>query len=251
MKSKLSRRIASILALSSILIAGVALAAISENTGVALGGTVSLTGPDDVCKQVTNNSPTGMQVYVPGSTAAEWQSFVANPPGGVTLASCGCALPWGGTLSEGQSVTAYQTDAAPYGGCVSETRTCSGGTLSGSYQYQSCAQSCAGTVIGGYCWYMAAPGKSCDNACSAHGGWYDAGCAYSISSAAACKNILSTLGASPYMSEYMPTSIPNMGCYYLNHRNGYNYWDRTACTGSGALNSGTLWNYHRTCSCAN
>ena len=60
--------------------AAVAIAAISENTGVAYGGTSTLTGPDGVCKTVTNNSATGKQVYVPASTAAEWQSFVASPP---------------------------------------------------------------------------------------------------------------------------------------------------------------------------
>lgn len=107
-----------ILATLLILLSGavVAIAAISENTGVALSASVSLTGPDGVCMMVTNASPTGKQVYVPGSTAAEWQSFVANPPAGVTLAACGwqsgqtCSGPillgmtWVGTKAECQAV---------------------------------------------------------------------------------------------------------------------------------------------------
>lgn len=117
-----------IFAILLILLSGaaVAIAAISENTGVAYGGTSTLTGPDGVCKKVTNNSPTGKQLYVPGSTPAEWQSFVSAAQNGqisgVTLGSCGCTLPWGGTLNDGQSVTAYQAASAPYGGCVSQTR---------------------------------------------------------------------------------------------------------------------------------
>lgn len=51
-----------------------------------------------------------------------------------------CALPWGGSIGNGQSTTAYQASTVPYGSsCTSQTRTCNNGTLSGSYQYQSCS----------------------------------------------------------------------------------------------------------------
>jgi hypothetical protein len=51
-----------------------------------------------------------------------------------------CTLPWGGTINNGQSVTAYASSSVPYGSsCQSQTRTCSNGSLSGSYQYQSCS----------------------------------------------------------------------------------------------------------------
>jgi hypothetical protein len=50
-----------------------------------------------------------------------------------------CALPWGGTIPSGQSVTAYQAPTVQSPNtCQSQTRTCNNGTLSGSYQYQSC-----------------------------------------------------------------------------------------------------------------
>lgn len=56
-----------------------------------------------------------------------------------TGVSCGCTLPWGGTINNGQSVTAYATSSVPYGGtCPSQTQTCTNGSLSGSYQYGSC-----------------------------------------------------------------------------------------------------------------
>ncbi|MCR4325817.1 MAG: hypothetical protein NUV59_03345, partial [Patescibacteria group bacterium] len=46
----------------------------------------------------------------------------------------------GQTITNGQSVTAYQSSTVPYGSsCTSQTRTCSNGSLSGSYQYSSCS----------------------------------------------------------------------------------------------------------------
>ena len=51
-----------------------------------------------------------------------------------------CPLSWGGSLSSGKSVSAYQSPTVPYGStCISETRTCSNGTLSGTYANKSCA----------------------------------------------------------------------------------------------------------------
>lgn len=61
-----------------------------------------------------------------------------------------CSLPWGGTITEGESVTAYSS-TTPASLCSnnSETRTCnSNGTLSGSYQSQSCTSGCASTPWG-------------------------------------------------------------------------------------------------------
>jgi len=56
-----------------------------------------------------------------------------------TTNSGACNLPWGGTINHGQSVTAFQ---AACGTCTSQSRTCSGGVLSGTFTNQSCAASC-------------------------------------------------------------------------------------------------------------
>ncbi len=55
-----------------------------------------------------------------------------------------CSLPWGGIIAHGDSVLAY----APGSGdsCPSETRTCTNGTLSGSYVYPDCAAANGGCV---------------------------------------------------------------------------------------------------------
>ena len=56
-----------------------------------------------------------------------------------SVAACPCTLPWGGTIASGASVTAYATDSVPCGStCSSQTRTCSNGSLSGSYLKSSC-----------------------------------------------------------------------------------------------------------------
>lgn len=50
-----------------------------------------------------------------------------------------CNLPWGGTLASGQAVSAYLQSIVPYGGsCQSEVRSCTNGSLSGSYTQFSC-----------------------------------------------------------------------------------------------------------------
>lgn len=55
--------------------------------------------------------------------------------------ACSCTLPWGGTTASGSQVTAY-LDSAPMHPttCSSQQRTCTNGSLSGSYTYQSCVQ---------------------------------------------------------------------------------------------------------------
>ncbi len=50
-----------------------------------------------------------------------------------------CTLPWGGTVADGTSTTAYQTSSVPYGiSPTSEQRVCTNGVLSGSYTFASC-----------------------------------------------------------------------------------------------------------------
>ena len=47
----------------------------------------------------------------------------------------------GNSIADGVSTTAYQTATAPFGStCTSQTRTCSNGTLSGSYTFSKCVE---------------------------------------------------------------------------------------------------------------
>lgn len=119
---------------------------------------------------------------VPTRTAAEWSTgtnaFINAPPPGVTVGNCPCNLPWGGSIAHGANVTAYSS-TAPAAACstVQETRTCSNGTLSGSFTNQSCTNGCtSGTT------------NNCDYTANAHGGssgtcasGYTGACSYSCS----------------------------------------------------------------------
>src|SRR5205814_2012805 len=61
-----------------------------------------------------------------------------------------CNLPWGGTIPDGGSVTAYQSSSVSCGNtCTAQTRTCTNGTLSGSYTNSSCTAptSCTTTTL--------------------------------------------------------------------------------------------------------
>ena len=69
--------------------------------------------------------------------------------GTYTAATCvvgaASACTWNNaSLPNGQAVTAYQAASVPFGQtCASQTRTCSNGTLSGSYQYANCSAQAA------------------------------------------------------------------------------------------------------------
>lgn len=69
----------------------------------------------------------------------------------VVTAPTNCATPWGTTVNHGASITAYQAASVPSDGtCASQTRTCTNGTLSGSYANSSCVKNCStpwGTAV--------------------------------------------------------------------------------------------------------
>ncbi len=67
-----------------------------------------------------------------GSESYRYDTCVVTPPGG----SCSFN---GVELTEGESVTAFENSSVPYGStCVSESRTCLAGNLTGSYAHSSC-----------------------------------------------------------------------------------------------------------------
>jgi len=88
-----------------------------------------------------------------------------------------CPLPWGGSIPHGQSTVAYQhaSELSPEL-CSShmETRTCNGGTLSGSYTSPSCVQTYRDCSLPGYGFLShgqqvttyAAPTVPCGSSCS-------------------------------------------------------------------------------------
>jgi hypothetical protein len=95
-----------------------------ENVGYMSGSSGSFS--------VTRSATTDYSCYASGAGGSDgWHEATLT-----VLRSCA----WdGGSVTNGESVTAYQASTVPYGSsCVSQTRTCSDGTLSGTYAYASC-----------------------------------------------------------------------------------------------------------------
>lgn len=129
-----------------VVVAWCGLAQASDGTTMANGTSQSLNF-FSACKAVTNNS--GQSLYIPTTSSGEWSSFYGTTHTGVSIAACSCALPWGGNLTDGSSVTAYSSATPSGASCasVSQTRTCTGTSLSGSYTNGSCSSGCAGQSV--------------------------------------------------------------------------------------------------------
>lgn len=77
-----------------------------------------------------------------GSASVQCANGTWNEQAGSTCTTASCSLPWGGTISSGQTTAAYLNSSEPCGSsCQSQSRTCNDGTLSGSYTNQSCSVS--------------------------------------------------------------------------------------------------------------
>ena len=70
-------------------------------------------------------------------------TVVSSPPPPPPPAPSNCNLPWGGTISSGSSVPAYQVASVPSGNTCPppENRVCNNGILSGTFVNQSCVVS--------------------------------------------------------------------------------------------------------------
>lgn len=80
-----------------------------------------------------NPSPFASCTKTTDATLCNWLNNFA------TTASADCTAPWGATVVGGSGVSAFLNANEPFGGtCTSETRTCTAGTLSGTFQHQSC-----------------------------------------------------------------------------------------------------------------
>lgn len=108
----------------------------ANGTTVSSAPVTNLCIPESAASAVFGSGPwtwscSGINEGAPASCSAN--TSVPSP----------CALPWGGTIASGRSVTAYQVPSVtPPATCasVSETRRCSNGVLSGSYVNQSCSR---------------------------------------------------------------------------------------------------------------
>ena len=127
-----------------------------------------------------------------------------------------CALPWGGIISAGSSVTTYLNASEPCGSsCASQTRTCSGNSLTGNYSNSSCS-------VQGCCvpsWTISSYG-SCSVSCG--GGTqpvnYSDGCGGTFTSSQSCNTQACVCVPNGSQSTVNSTQYDAYGC-------GFPVWD--------------------------
>jgi hypothetical protein len=137
--------------LALALVAGLALSPASSSaqprvsicTIVPSGATQDVTA-FSVCRRITNS--TGKNLCALTGTEDLWNKFRArvesNAVANVSMVACppaNCTAPWGATVNNGSSVTAYSTNLSANCASVSELRVCTNGTLSGSFTNQTCS----------------------------------------------------------------------------------------------------------------
>lgn len=176
--------------------------------------------------------------------------------GSYTYSACttaaNCTLPWGGTLAHGGSVTAYAASQVPYGStCSSQSRSCNNGSLSGSYQFNSCsARTCSsgGEVYLGYCFELGTVGQNCNQACSAKGGKVCEltatraidGAAQDATADSRCRSLQTKWNVAASGNAYVlfGTAWTAVGCGYINSASGYSkantYYTGATCAGEVA-----------------
>lgn len=109
-------------------------------------------------------------------------------------------------------------------------------------------ETCAGTWVGGYCWYLGAKGQSCDTVCASHGSYHEATRTYAGSHGtdSNCYAVLSDLGA-PADSDGELEHYPSVGgCNYRIMDYGVSWRRNTAYTSQIASHP-EVW---RACACA-
>jgi hypothetical protein len=145
------------------------------------------------------------------------------------------------TLSSGAQ-TGVSNTAGGYTGSV--TVTCNNGDLSQSGA--SCTATCAGTLIGGYCWYEAASGASCDTTCAGHGGNNSTGTINYAGSGSAsgtnCGTIVAAMGHGG--SEHEASCGSAVGCVFDGFK-------PQRCTSPTTTTSATQGGWNRECACNN
>jgi hypothetical protein len=173
--------------------------------------------------------------------------------GSYTFQACSgspCTLPWGGSIAHGASVTAWNGPMQKPTCTLSETRTCNNGSLSGSWQYQTCSN-CSGVIYPTsgatrYCWHTTSAFQSCTTTCSTKGGCVAAGVLAYGTGAGNSGPCYSLIGA--VTGSYPGTSFSvsgTFGCVGPSYSGGFYYWGYTAPTSCA-----TSYSY-RMCSCAN
>jgi hypothetical protein len=93
---------------------------------------------------------------------------------------------------------------------------------------------CAGTEVGGSCWYFGEDSLSCESVCSSHGGYSEATRIYAGSDGTAsnCQNVLASMNIP--LDNFYETQQGGIGCFTIQTASGnyFGYWDTAPTTAS-------------------
>jgi hypothetical protein len=159
------------------------------------------------------------------------------------------------TIQNNQYVQLRATSSASYSSTTSTMVVV--GTFSAPAWSVTTVPNCAGAMVGGYCWYMAASGGSCTSACSPHGGVNLTGLinyAGSSGNATNCQLVANAFGIASYTGStavsfatyWTDGSNASDGCT-TRHPANKSMWVYTPPTTASAGHSGST----RFCSCNN
>jgi hypothetical protein len=88
-------------------------------------------------------------VFTVTDATGDTAQLTLSVSGGATSNALNCATPFNTSIASGTSIVAFKAaSVACTSTCQSETRTCTNGTLSGSYTFKSCVRATC-TVFGG------------------------------------------------------------------------------------------------------
>lgn len=105
---------------------------------------------------------------------------------------------------------------------------------------------CAGSSVGGFCWYLGANDATCTTVCATHGGYSSGTLTYTGSSGtfAHCQQVVLAL-TGWNIGSYVSDAMSGYGCSYSD---GMSIWMASGATTAGANPPS---GYHRICACMN
>lgn len=227
----------------------------------AVRGTANPVGPGAFLRDT--EAPPALQAFSASTGASGGQiDVVLNFPAVVTdyfkvetRRLAGATAPNADCSSDGSIV---DTDTSPF---TPDPRTFTdSGTAGSYYSYRACVYdavgnltgtstalniqakpSCAGNLVGGYCWYLTGAGASCTTYCSGKGGCDSAGVTWGQASGGNCGSIHSAItGGGVYGGA---AGANNIGCWTVS---GNYFTDTTGATCGGSFGGNT-----RYCACVN
>jgi hypothetical protein len=203
---------------------------------------------------VSCNAPTSDGLFTPLVTggsggAATGGNAGAGSGGSAGSGNGGSAGALGGAGGAGDVGGAGGGNVSGIGG-TAQLDSGAGGRVSGSDGGVDAGRDCAGTLVGGLCFYLGAVGQSCDETCNAHGG-FDAATVAVVGTAAQdgspeeCSDVLTALLGNADQTVMSTSDDVGLGCHVFGQEPA-RWWLTSPAFSAGA----SLNNARVACACS-